>query len=102
MATGPVRLVLFALIVGIVVVGLFIGYQAYRGFRRHESRAMRLLSVGLILLTAVAPTIAFASFLGIEYGYVPADLGGPIAIGYRIFQFVGLCLIAYSLYQRPS
>lgn len=102
MATGPIRLVLFALVIGIVAVGLFIGYQAYRGFRRHESRAMRLLSVGLILLTAVAPSIAFASFLGIEFGYVPENLGSPIAVVYRVFQFTGLCLIAYSLYQRPS
>lgn len=102
MATGPVRLALFALIVGSVAVGLFIGYQAYRGFRRHESPAMRLLSIGLILLTAVAPSIAFASFLGIEYGYLPERVGSPIAIGYRSFQFIGLCLIAYSLYQRPS
>lgn len=102
MASELVRLVLFALVIGIVAVGLFIGYQAYRGFRRHESRAMRLLSIGLILLTAVAPSIAFASFLGIEFGYLPESLGSPIAIVYRLFQFAGLVLIAYSLYQRPS
>ena len=101
MASQVAEWTMFALVVGMVVVGLFIGYQAYRGFRRHDSPAMRMLSVGLILLTALAPSVAFVSWLAIEYGYLPTTLEFPIALGYRLAQFVGLCLIAYSLYQRP-
>lgn len=102
MPTSVFEWVSFALIVGIVVVGLFIGYQAYRGFRRHESRAMRLLSIGLIFLTALGPSLAFAAFLGITFDFIPESYGGPLSVTYRIFQLVGLLLIAYSLYQRPT
>jgi uncharacterized membrane-anchored protein len=33
------------------VVGGFVAYQAYRGYRRNASRAMLYLAVGIVLLT---------------------------------------------------
>ena len=35
------------------VVGGFVAYQAYRGYRRNDSRAMLFLAVGILLLTTV-------------------------------------------------
>jgi cytochrome bd-type quinol oxidase subunit 1 len=46
------------------LVGLFVAYQAYRGYRRNDSETMRALSVG-ILLVAVVPFL-------ISYGVGPA------------------------------
>lgn len=89
------------LAVGSVSLGLFIGYHAYRGFRRHESGPMRYLSIGLILLTAVASTFALLSWALSELDVIPAVLDAPLYFVYRAFQFAGLCFIAYSLYRRP-
>ncbi|MFD1512413.1 DUF7521 family protein [Halomarina rubra] len=83
------------------VLGLFIGWQAYRGFRRNASRSMRYLSVGLILLTAVTFTAAFVGSALLRYGYLAGDLRGPFTLVVRTLQFVGLAFIAYSLYARP-
>ena len=102
MAASPYEWVSFALIVGIVAVGLFIGYHAYRGFRRHESRPMRFLSIGLSFLTALGPSLAFTIFLGISFDVIPESYGGPLSVTYRTFQLVGFLLIASSLYQRPT
>ena len=35
------------------VVGGFVAYQAYRGYRRNASRAMLFLAAGILLLTTV-------------------------------------------------
>jgi len=83
------------------LVGLFIGYQAYRGFRRHQSRAMQYLSVGLILLTAVTNTAAFVGTGLLHLGVIDAGLQSPLTLGVRLLQFAGLACIAYSLYRRP-
>lgn len=82
-------------------LGLYIGYQAYRGFRRNDSRPMQLLSVGLILLTAVTYTTAFVATLLLRRGFLPLALEQPVTLVTRVFQLVGLLLIAYSLYRRP-
>jgi Sec-independent protein secretion pathway component TatC len=92
----------FALIVGIIAVGLFMGYQASPGCRRHESRPMRFLSIGLSFLTALGPSLAFTIFLGISFDVIPESYGGPLSVTYRTFQLVGFLLIASSLYQRPT
>lgn len=83
------------------LVGLFIGYQAYRGFRRHQSRAMQYLSVGLILVTAVTNTAAFVGTGLLRLGVIDASLQSPLTLTVRLLQFVGLVCIAYSLYRRP-
>jgi len=83
------------------ILGLFIGWQAYRGFRRHASRSMQFLSVGLVLLTAVTFTAAFVGSALLRYGLLDATLRGPFTLVVRTLQFVGLAFIAYSLYARP-
>lgn len=83
------------------VVGLFVGYQAYRGFRRNDSAPMRYLSLGLILLTAVAYTLAFVGTLLLREGVVPLRYERPYTLVVRLVQFSGLSLILYSLYRRP-
>jgi len=50
------------------LVGLFVSYQAYRGYRRHGSATMGLLAVGIACFTAipfavrtlVAPALAWS------------------------------------------
>jgi Sec-independent protein secretion pathway component TatC len=92
----------FALIVGIIPVDLFMGYQASPGCRRHESRPMRFLSIGLSFLTALGLSLAFTTFLNITFDVIPESDGGPLSVTYRIFQLDGFLLIASSLYQRPT
>ncbi|MFB6068421.1 MAG: hypothetical protein ABEJ90_00660 [Halobacterium sp.] len=82
-------------------VGLFVGYQAYRGFRRHQSRSMQYLSVGLILLTAVTNTAAFVGSALLRYGVIAPRFQLPFTLAVRVLQFAGLVCIAYSLYRRP-
>ena len=82
-------------------LGLYIGYQAYRGFRRNDSRPMQLLSVGLILLTAVSFTTAFVASFLLRRGYLPLALEQPVTLVTRLLQLLGLLLIAYSLHRRP-
>ncbi len=100
MAWSLIDFVGFAVALGNVGLGLVIGYQAYRGFRRHDSGAMRYLSIGLILLTAIAYTYAFVLFMLVYFGYVSTDLARPLTLLYRVVQFVGLAFITYSLYIR--
>ncbi|MFB6201486.1 MAG: hypothetical protein ABEI98_05710 [Halorhabdus sp.] len=83
------------------VLGLVIGYQAYRGFRRHESASMRYLSVGLVLLTTVAVSMAAFGTILLRWGIIPWSLETPLRLLARLLQFVGLAFITYSLYRRP-
>jgi len=84
------------------LLGLVVGYQAYRGFRRHDNASMRQLSIGLLLLTAVSYTLAFVGTLLLRAGYLDASLQDPLTLVVRILQVAGLALITYSLYNRPS
>jgi hypothetical protein len=83
-------------------VGLFIGYHAYRGFRRHQSTAMRFLSAGLVLLTAVTYTAAFVGTALLRFSVVDPAFEPPFRVVVRVLQLAGLLCIAYSLYRRPS
>jgi hypothetical protein len=86
---------------GSTVLGLVIGYQAYRGFRRNDSRSMRYLSIGLVLLTAVSFSLAFFGTLLLRLRVLPAAVGDPLRLVVRVLQFAGLAFITYSLYSRP-
>lgn len=98
----PLELVLVGLAFLATLLGLVIGYQAYRGFRRHQSASMRQLSVGLLLLTAVSYTLAFVGTLLLRTGHLSTDLENPLTLAVRVFQVLGLALITYSLYHRPD
>jgi hypothetical protein len=85
---------------GSTLVGLYIGYLAYQGLRRHENRSMRYLSVGLVVLTAVTYATAFVGTLLLRLEVVPLPYQDWFRLVVRLLQFSGLALIAYSLYIR--
>ncbi|WP_135305105.1 DUF7521 family protein [Haloarcula amylovorans] len=89
-----------ALALGSTLVGSYVGYQAYRGYRRHDSRTMRALSLGLFFLTAVAFGIAFVGSLLLREGYLGLQYQPLLTLVTRLFQFLGVLLIAYSLHSR--
>lgn len=97
-----IQLVILAASAIATVLGLVVGYQAYRGFRRHESASMRQLSAGLLLLTACSFTLAFVGTLLLRFEYLDEALQAPLTLVVRGLQVVGLALITYSLYNRPS
>ncbi|RDZ63894.1 hypothetical protein C5B90_12345 [Haloferax sp. Atlit-12N] len=96
----PIRYVtLFAAFFVTIVMGLFIVFQAYHGYRRNESRRMLFLAVGLAFVTVVPPVISLgtASFgfdVDIYVFYLP--------LGTAISQIVGLSFIIYSLALRSG
>ncbi|AGM99956.1 hypothetical protein L593_00010 [Salinarchaeum sp. Harcht-Bsk1] len=96
------RLVILAASLVATLLGLVVGYQAYRGFRRHQSASMRQLSVGLLLLTAVSFTLAFVGTLLLRAEYLDPSLRDPLTLVVRLLQVAGLALITYSLYNRPD
>ncbi|KTG09366.1 hypothetical protein AUR64_16435 [Haloprofundus marisrubri] len=75
-------------------VGLFVSAQAYRGYRRNESRTMRALAVGVFCLTVVP--------------FVVSSVAAPVAglsdarilLGVSVAYVAGLGSILYSL-VRP-
>lgn len=86
---------------GSTVVGSYVGYQAYRGFRRNRSRPMQFLAVGLFLLTAVSFVLAFVGSVLLRQGLLPLVYDRPLTLVTRAIQFLGVLFIAYSLHQRP-
>ncbi|WP_424019485.1 DUF7521 family protein [Halorientalis pallida] len=92
---------IFALSAGSVVVGSYVGYQAYRGFRRHDSRPMQYLSIGLFLLTAVAFGLSFVGSILLQMQVLPPEtFQQPLTLLTRLLQFLGVFFIAYSLHKR--
>lgn len=69
-----------------IAVGSVVVYQALRGYRRNDSRAMLFLGVGLFVLGPVH----FAVTL------VPGRLA-VVALGIEALDVLGLALILYSL-----
>ncbi|ACV11396.1 conserved hypothetical protein [Halorhabdus utahensis DSM 12940] len=100
-AVDPVEVTRISIPLASAVLGLLIGYQAYRGFRRNDSPSMRYLSIGLILLTTVSFSLAAFGGLFLRLELLPASLETPIRLVARISQFTGLAFITYSLYRRP-
>lgn len=72
------------------LVGAFVAYQAYRGYRRNDSRPMLYLAVGILLLTTVpflvSQTLAFTGVAGPAAG----ELAGLTV------SVVGLLAVLYS------
>lgn len=79
--TVQLLVVLAGLVVGAVVV-----YQALRGYRRNDSRAMLLLAVGLLLLGPVHFLLALPPLSGLSLGVVS-----------ELLDVAGLLVILYSL-----
>ncbi|SFK60289.1 hypothetical protein SAMN04487950_0125 [Halogranum rubrum] len=98
--TAVVDVLIVVLALGSTLVGGYVGYQAYRGYRRHDSRTMQALSLGLFFLTAVAFSIAFVGSLLLREGILGLQYQQALTLVTRLFQFLGVLLIAYSLHSR--
>ncbi|KTG11578.1 hypothetical protein AUR64_03515 [Haloprofundus marisrubri] len=99
-AAAVIDWAIVALALGSTLVGGYVGYQAYRGYRRHDSRTMQALSLGLFLLTAVAFSTAFVGSILLHEGLLGLQYQQPLTLVTRLFQFLGVLLIAYSLHSR--
>ncbi|MFC6963334.1 DUF7521 family protein [Halocatena marina] len=85
------ELLIFAVAAITAAAGLFVAYQAVRGYQRNESQPMLYLAVGIVLLTAV-PFIAqhalailtAATDAEILLVVTAAHLGGVAAILYAL------------------
>lgn len=86
---------LFLLVTGAKIVALLLGafivYLAYRGFRRNRSRPLFYVAVGFALITA--GTIAE----GLLYVIIGSELLTAIAVGTTI-TVLGFVAIIYSIY----
>jgi hypothetical protein len=83
---------------GSAVVGLYIGYQAYRGLRRNDEPAMRYLAAGMIVLFGVTYLLAVVGQGLIAFHVVTLGFQDVFRLLVRVLQLVGLSLIAYSLH----
>ncbi|WP_179264478.1 DUF7521 family protein [Natrinema halophilum] len=77
------------------LIGLFIAYQAYRGYRRNDSRPMLFIAVGFALALAV-PFLLLLLYVALPF------VSEPIAavLG-QCSQVTGLLTILYAL-RMPS
>lgn len=94
----PIQLAVFAFASSSAVLGLYIGYLAYRGLRRHESKQMLVLSIGMILLFGMAYGISIVGTLLLEFRILSLPSQDYFRLGVRVVQFAGLVCIAYSLH----
>ena len=78
------------------VLGLFIAYQAYRGYRRNESRPMLFMSLGFVLVVGV-PVLLTIPFL-----LVPAVPQAVYQFVIQTSEVAGLVCIIYALRVDPT
>lgn len=97
----PLQVLLVAMAAASTALGLYVGYQGYRGFRRNDSVPMKFLSMGLILLTAVTYGLSFGGSLAFQYDVAPDLLRPAWQVAVRGSQLAGLACIVYALYRRP-
>ncbi|MFC6954284.1 DUF7521 family protein [Halorubellus litoreus] len=82
------------------LVGLYIGYQAYRALELYDDRSMFYLAVGLILLTVVTYATAFAGTVLLRFEVLALPAQDAFRLVVRCCQLAGLLCIAYSLSLR--
>jgi len=94
---SPLALLTGAVATATAIVGLYIGYQAYRGLQRNDERSMRWLSAGMILLFGLAYTLAVVGQGLLTFRILPIRFQNVIRLLVRAIQLSGLLCIAYSL-----
>ncbi|MWV40225.1 hypothetical protein [Natrialba sp. INN-245] len=97
----PIELAVGLLAAGATLVGLYIGYQAFRAWGRHRDPSMRALALGLILLTAVTYSTSFVGTVLIHLRLLSLPQQDWFWLAVHASQFAGLALIAYALHRRP-
>ena len=75
----------------IAVAGVFVAYQAYRGYQRNESRPMLYLALGIVFLTAVPASIN----LGLSSLTTATEAAILLAI--TVAHLTGVAAILYAL-----
>ena len=75
------------------ILGLFIAYQAFRGYRRNDSRPMLFISLGFVLALGLPFAILLVSFV-VPGGYVPV-----LGLLTQAAELVGLGAILYALWM---
>lgn len=98
---ATVYLILLSLTLVAIGMGIHIVFQAYRGYRRNESRRMLFLAIGFAFLTIVPFVISlFVAGIGQRVGFASRVYTVYVPIGNRVLEIVGLSAIIYSLYTR--
>lgn len=94
-------LVLLVVTLAAMLLGLFIVFQAYRGYRRNQSRRMLFLAVGLTLLTVAPFALSLVvTFLGQQVGAGSRTYTFWLPVSTRLVELAGLLAILYSLKTR--
>lgn len=75
------------------LIGLFIAYQAYRGYRRNDSRPMLFISVGFVLAVGFPFVMAVPTLL---LGDAPVIVA-TLTVLSDVSAVVGLLCILYAL-----
>lgn len=94
---------LVLLVVSLVATGmaLVVIFQAYRGYRRNDSRPMLYLAIGLACLTVIPFAISLLiSSVGPAVGFGPREYGFLVPLATRAVEIVGLTVLLYSLYDH--
>lgn len=80
----------------IVIAGIFVALQAFRGYRYYGSMPMLYLSIGIVLLTVVSAVISNLLWFGTLWFGINVPAAGAILI-IMITDLLGLLSISYSL-----
>ncbi|WP_255191873.1 DUF7521 family protein [Natronobeatus ordinarius] len=78
----------------VALIGTLIAYQAYRGYRRNDSRSMLYLAVGLLLLTL------FPFLFNVTLTSLAGTDRVVTVFVENLSRLAGLLAIMYSLYGR--
>jgi hypothetical protein len=79
---GPIEYATLAVTLAVVLLGAYVGYQAYRGYRRNDDRAVLFLGIGITLVATgrpVAPTLGYLLFPGAELALAGLSFGLSVA-----------------------
>jgi len=74
------------------LVGAFVAYQGYRGYRRNDSRPMLYLAVGILLLTTVTFLVqqvvglATSGAVTAQFAALTVSIAGLLAV---LYSFTG-------------
>jgi hypothetical protein len=91
-AVPPVEI---AVTIAVVVLGAYVAYQAYRGYRRNDSRPMLYFGVGVFAIATVRPLLFLLSAFLIQ-------LQAPLFLFVEFFlvSAVALVSILYAFLMR--
>lgn len=91
MVAADPTVVLFATALATAVAGVLVAGVAYRGYRRHDSKTMLFLAIGIVLITVSPFVVSYGLAIMFEISEALAMLG---ILGANI---LGLLSILYSL-----